>query len=128
MVLGVGYLEGSCAHYAKHSIAVHVRSSIAKRIFYRGLGPLSYMTYKWRTFRKYRNIESIGSTIPRIMIIFIHASSNGDNLIMRVVDRCSAFDNKVEPDCFQRSLTSLEYSLNLGRRSPGLSLLYHSLP
>ena len=41
--------------------------------------PLFYMTYKWRTFRKYRNIESIGSAIPRVVIIFIHASSHGDN-------------------------------------------------
>ena len=91
------------------------------------LRPLFYMTYKWRAFRKYRNIESIGSAIPRVMIIFIHASSNGDNLIMRVVDRCSAFENEIKPDCFQKSLTGLEYSLNLGRRSPGLSLPFHFL-
>ena len=32
MVLGVGHLEGSCTYYAKHSIAVHARSSIVKGI------------------------------------------------------------------------------------------------
>ena len=32
MVLGVGYLEGSCTHYAKHSIAVYARSSIVKGV------------------------------------------------------------------------------------------------
>ena len=32
MVLGVGHLEGSCAHYAKHGIAVYARSRIVKGI------------------------------------------------------------------------------------------------
>jgi len=32
VVLGVDYLEGSCTHYVKHSIAVHVGSRIVKGI------------------------------------------------------------------------------------------------
>jgi len=59
------------------------------------------MPYKWRAFRKYRNIESIGSVIPSIMIIFIHANSSGDNLISRVIDRRATFEDEVEPDNFQ---------------------------
>ena len=64
------------------------------------------MPYKWRAFRKYMSIESIGSVIPSIMIVPIHTSSSGDNLISRVIDCCTTFENKVEPNNFQ--VVSLE--------------------
>ena len=124
------FIGGIGGRYLRISFGWSIRIYLLRILYLTTKGaskPLFYMPYKWRAFRKYRNIESVGSAIPRIMIIFIHASCNGDNLIMRVVDRCSAFENEVKPDCFQESLTGLEYSLNLGRKSPGLSLPFHCL-
>lgn len=64
------------------------------------------MPYKRRAFRKYRYIKSIPSIIPVIVIVPIHTSSDRDNLISRVIDRCATFENKVEPNNFQ--VVSLE--------------------
>ena len=79
------------------------------------------MPYIRSAFRKYRNIESVPSIIPDIVIIFIHANSSGDNLISMIIDSGCSFENEVEPKNFQISLTGLEYSPNLGERIPGPS-------